>query len=207
LHCDATDSADTLDIDDGMGELRGACMHRHRGWERILRIAFAFGAGERWAIRCCLNVSPFLPKYAVTYLTARAGLMCTQDGEAVELLARCGSRHVYRLAAEALADRIESVGDDAVTEALAALLRSPVVQEFYYPKSVKMARSRTRERLASEDPAVRLRTINVLAWIGDLQDISLLADLATMPGPDEMRAEERTALVAAMEAISRRSVV
>ncbi len=203
----AGDIADQLDSEDDMGEVQFTSMHRALGSEAILKYAFSFGIGERWAIRRCLAASPYLPRYAVLHLAARASLAPVQDAEAVALLARCGSRHVYELAARALGERIERVGTDAIVVSLSALLRDPRVQKFFYPKSVQAARARLRERLASEEPVERLRTISVLALLGDLHDVSLLADLAAVSRLDETCPEEHAALVAAIDAISRQSLV
>ena len=177
-----------------------------RRWLAIVRLAFAFGVGEMDAIRNLLAVWPFLPKYAITHLTAKASLPMSRDLDAVQLLSRCASRCVYTLVAETLAERLEAVGPDEVTEALAALLRRPTVQEEYYPKTVQAARLHVRERLASDDLSTRLRTIGLVAQVGDLQDIGLLADLLAAPeAPESPR--ERDALLTAMDTISRRSVV
>lgn len=203
---DANEADAPDETEDDMGEVRGITMPRARDRQRILSYAIQFGAGEIWAIRHCLAVSPYLPRYAVLYLATRASLASVHNGESVALLARCGSQYVYDLAARALCERIERVGSDDIVEALAALLRDSRLQRLYYPDSLKTSQSRLRERLASENPAERLRTIKVLAWIGDLHDISLLADLATFCQRDETLAEEHAALVSAVDAISRRSV-
>ena len=87
-----------------------------------------------------------------------------------------------------------------------ALLREPTVQEFYYPKTVHAGRVRLRERLAAEDPKARLRAIRLLSQLGDLQDISLLTDLVLLCDCDEAQSEERSAILSAMDEISRRPV-
>ena len=189
-----------------MGEVRGLTMPRALDREQTLRYAFAFRIGEIWAIRNCLAVSPYLPKQAVVFLATRASLASIGNPESAALLARCASTYVYDLAAKALGKRVEKVESDEVVEALVVLLRNPRVQELYYPGSVKAARSRLRERLASEDPAERLRTIKVLALIGDLHDVSLLTDLAALCRGDEALVEEHAALVAAIDGISRGAV-
>jgi hypothetical protein len=197
---------DPPEPEDDMGEVQGVTMPRALDRETALRYAFSFRVGEIWAIRHCLAASPYLPRYAVIFLAIRASLAFVRGEEAVALLARCGSPYVYGLAARALAKRFEEAGCDDTVEALAALLRDPCMQRLYYPESLKTSQSRLRERLASEDPAERLRTVRVLALIGDLHDISLLTDLATFCQGDETLAEEHAALVAAVDAISRRSV-
>lgn len=198
---------DDLEADDAMGEVQGLCMPRSPNREALLRLAISLGVGERWAICHCLEVSPYLPRNAVAHLAARASLGCVHDPQSVRLLARCGSRHVFEWAAAALANRVEKVGYDDISEALAELLRNPRVQAKYYPKSVKAAQSRLRERLAAEDAAERMRAIRLLALVGDLQDIALLADLAALlDGSADCRGEHG-ALISAMEVISRRPVV
>lgn len=201
----AEDVAIPPDSEDMMGEVEGVSMPRFVDRERTLAYTFTFGTGEYWAIRNCLAVSPYLPKRAVEFLTGRISLASIHDKEAVVLLARCGSRHVFELAAAALGERIEKVGSDEIVEAAAALLRNPRIQNQYYPQSVKVAQSRLRERLASEDSAERLTTIKVLALIGDLHDVSLLTDLAVLCQDDVSFAKEHAAIVAAIAAISRRA--
>jgi hypothetical protein len=173
-------------------------------WNGIIRWAFWLGHGKLWAIRGSLNYSPFLLDYAVKYLAEGPGLTMAQHTEAIELLAGCASRCVFESAVEALGNRLVSIAHDAVTEALTGLLREPTVQEFYYPKTIKAARTRLRERLAAEDPHQRRRAIRVLALLGDLHDIGLLADLAAVCEPEEAFPEEHAALLAAMDEISRR---
>ena len=189
--------------DDTMGEVRGVSMPRAVDRERMLSYAFTFGVGEYQAIRNCLAVSPYLPRYAIGFLTARISLRSVHDKEAVALLAQCGSPHMYGLAVSALGERIEKVGCDDIVEAIAALLRNPHVQNRYYPGAVNTAQAKLRERLASQDPAERLSAIKVLAWIGDLHDVGLLTDLAVFCRDDASIVKEHAALVAAIETISR----
>ena len=180
------DEADTPDgVERDMGEVEGVTMPRALDREAALKYAFSFRAGEIWAIRHCLAASPYLPQFAVRYLAGRVSDATVHDAEAVVLLARCASPHVYDLAASALGKRIEEVGSDDIIEALAALIRNSRLQRLYYPESLKTSQSRLRERLASEDPAERLRTIRVLSLTGDLHDIGLLTDLATLCTTDE----------------------
>ncbi|NLS90936.1 MAG: hypothetical protein GXX96_01955 [Planctomycetaceae bacterium] len=176
---------------------------RHR-WGRTVFWAFRLGCGRLKAVRRSLAHSPFLPEYAVKYLLEGPGLTAAEHVQAIKMLACCASRYVFESAVEALADRLESAGCDPVCKALADLLRRPVVQEFYYPKTVKTAQMRLRERLASEAPDQRRRAIGVLGLLGDLQDISLLADLAAVGDVDGAFPNETTALLAAMDQISRR---
>jgi len=177
------------------------------GWSVIVVWAFRLRLRKLFVIRCSLRHCPFLPERAVKYLAEGPSLNTDERVEAIKLLAGCASRYVFESAVDALADRLESAAPDSTTEALAELLREPTVQEVYYPKTIKAARTRLRERLASEDPAQRLRAIKVLALLGDLHDISLLADLAALSESDETYPEERAALATAMEAIARRPVV
>ncbi len=195
------------DSEDNAGEGQRICMPWAPGRVRTLNFAFRFRVGQCWAIRRCLAVSPYLPIYAVRFLTDRAIRASEYDIDEVTLLARCGSPCVYELTAEALGERIEKSGADTITEELATQLRNPRLQRLYCPESLMAAQFRLRERLASEDRAERMRKISVLALVGDLHDISLLTDLATVCRGDGASAEEHGAFVAAVEAISRRPVM
>ncbi len=147
-------------------------------------------------IEAALGEGPYLPNRALSYLYRRISNTRIADLDAAKLLTRCGNACVGRLAALAWSERFDAGICDDVQEALTDYLRHSEEYELLIEK--------TRLGLANDAAAVRLHAAEILAELGNLDDIGLLSDLLAMPPQADEDPDERSALIRAMRRIARR---
>jgi hypothetical protein len=136
-----------------------------------------------------MEVMPFLPSAFVDQLGNRTAQPEAEGESAAELLACCRNRVAIGYIAHAWRMRIAAQVCDSVT----TMLRDALVNWDRH------AADPVRTLLSDECGEVRIAGAQLLAEIGELRDIGVLADLLAMPTlPDEVP-EERTALAEAME--------
>jgi hypothetical protein len=154
------------------------------------------------AIEAALKRSPFLPIEALRYLYQRLADPALEDRCALDLLARCENRNAPDYCYYAWRKRLEAGKRDGITDALERLSRRPGADQERRRRIREQIAQKCRAELASNDPAARLKAIDILGRIGTLDDIGLLSDLLCLPPLKDEHPEERAALARAMQQIS-----
>ncbi len=164
-------------------------------WGGILnRIRKRTLRGGDEAIAAALAKNPVLPHSVAQLLYHRIVKPGTDDESAAELLAQGRSRAARNYAVYAWQELVAAGRKNRAWAALKRFLAAP-------EPSATVAQE-VRNSLAHGSPRVRLAALEILARIGDLEDIGLLCDLLNLPAAADEVPEERPALLRAMRAIA-----
>ncbi len=175
----------------------------HPRFGPILRLAIRFGyKPHKFIYRALVYINPTASNEVLQYLTDRLNDPLATDVEAVDLLALCDNRYASRLAFRAWRLRLESGGRDPVTDR---------IEELFLARRAPCEKGGSgrpldaiRNELAARDAVVRLRAIELIKRFGTLDDVGLLLDLLRLPRQEDEASDERSAIVRAIETISRR---
>jgi hypothetical protein len=145
---------------------------------------------SRLAVR--MEVMPFLPRVMIDHLCERVAATGQEDARAADVLARCRNRVVVSYVARAWRDRIAAGRHGVVTNTL----RNTLLDWDSY------AADTVRGLLADEIADVRMAAADLIAEIGELRDIGILADLLAMAELPDEHPTERVVLADAMEKLA-----
>jgi hypothetical protein len=166
-----------------------------RLWKRLERLARATHYLPRNKIAALLNVHPHLPEPVVARLVSSLSWHDNADFEGdLHLLVKCRNSTVAKRLVEVWYRPVCDVEQAEVHIRLQKALLDIGVH----------AAPHLRPLLDDQSAKVRLEACWLLGELGELRDISLLADLLTMPTTDDEHRDERTVLANAMYRIAQR---
>ncbi len=170
-------------------------LQRGRTWMTTWKLLDAIGCSDRM-LRRALAEHPLLPKVCLRKLASRLADSKKNDIAALVILGQCENESVPFLLFNAWKARV-------LAAKLSDIVREGIVTRICSERFRRQSVFFLRECLG--DPAIRLRlaAIDLLAKIGNLDDISFFADILRLP-PDDLPLNEMQAILNAMESIAHR---
>jgi len=166
-----------------------------RTWMTTWRLLGALGCSDSM-LRKAVTAYPVLPEVCLRKLASRLADTKKQDIAALVILGQCENESVPHLLLNVWKTRVLAAkSQDRVRDGIVTRISS----ERFREQSVQFL----RECLGDESVNLRLAAIDLLAKIGNLDDISLFADILRLP-PDDLPLNETQAILSAMESIAHR---